>query len=455
MEVRRMKYLNAILQSVAWCALFFVTCGQFETKWVIRFDAFGPGNYLINSIVSTKNDIYFAGTYTKHEGVSRCFLARYSDDGKPGWHVFFPTPEKTRAHGKKLLVLSKQEELRTRYNDIYLLVETHDVNGLEKAILAKYDSLGNLAWQKTAITTGATLTSTLLYDSDGNLYIAGWGDNKESRPTIFITKYSESGAVVYSTTYYSEQFDSDNFRFDITEPNLFVLAGLLRSTNELFYIKYNSSGQFQKMVNHKPESALKTISDLKIAPNGTIFISADISNPETSDDFLTLAFNSNDSLLWANEYDGKASGADHSKAISVDESLNVYVTGSAADARGNFNIVTVKYHISGDRLWAREIDQNKASNPLIMRPRYLHLGRSRKLAYLYTAGIIGSDAIILRCDNNGVYSFQEKYGAPGTVTVPTALTEKYVALQRTSNTGSDAFIVKYGPSAILGITRWD
>ena len=455
MELCKTKYRKAILQSAVSCVLLLSSCGQLETKWVRTFNAHGPGNYRINSIASTKEEIYFAGTYTPQGSIARCFLAKYSADGESEWHVLFPTSETTSAQGKKLLVLSKQEDLLTTRSDIYLHIETHNINGPKKAILAKYDSLGDLTWHKTAATTEGTLFSTLLYDSDGNLYIAGWGDDGESKPTIFVTKYSESGEVLYSTTYYSEQLDFDYLRFDVMDPNLFVLAGLFNSTNEIFYIKYNSSGQFLKMVNYTTESVIKNISDLKIAPHGTIFISANIRNPETGDDFLTLVFNSRDSLLWANEYDGQTGSDDYSKAISVDESLNVYVTGSTANAKGIFNIVTVKYDILGNRLWAQGIDQSKISDPLIMEPSYLRLSRRPQLAYLYIAGTVGNDAMILRCNNNGVYSFQEKYGERGTTTVPTALSERCMALERTAGSGSKALIVKFGPSAILGIARWD
>ena len=449
------KHRKAIFQGIVWSIFLFVACSEVETKWTRRFDALGPGSYRINSITTAKEAIYLTGTYAEQNSSSKCFLAKCAADGELEWHAVFQTTETTHAQGRALLIMRKQEELLTTHSDLCLLIETHDEKELKKAVLAKYDTLGNLAWQKTVTASEGTLASNLLYDTDGNLYVAGWEEDKEGKPTIFIAKYSEYGDVLYAIKYYSEGLDFNDLKFDIVGPECFVLAGMLISTNELFYIKYDSSGQFQAMVKYDTEKKVKALSDLKISPSGYVFMSADISNPETGDDFMALAYNPGDSLLWAEEYDGEAHGNDHSKAISVDESLSVYITGSTANAEGIPNIATLKYDIAGNRIWTQSIIQKEASEPLIMEPRYLRLGEKPHQAYLYITGTVAEEALILRCNTNGVYSFRAQYGERGKETVPTALSGKYMAFERKTGTGSDAFIVKYGPSTILGVARWD
>ena len=455
MQKRILKYKKRQSCYVSCCLFLLLGCSELETKWIRRFDTLGPGNYRINSIVSSKDDIYFTGTYTEQNSTSQCFIARYHADGTPAWHTIYEMPENTRAQGKMLLVLRTQEELLTTRNDIYVLIETHHESGLKETILAKYDTLGNLGWLKTVTTNEGPMTSALLSDSEANLYVAGWEENTGGKPTIFIAKYNESGEIIWSTKYYNEKLDFADLRFDIMEPELLVLAGLLRNTGELFYMKYDGSGQFLGFVKYETEKQIKNLSGLKIDPAANIYLSATIRNQDTGDDFLTIAYNKNDSLLWAKEYDGGTHVNDIGKTIAVDESLNVYVVCSCENAQRVPNITSIKYDKTGSLIWTQSKTQNKAAYPLMVEPRYLRLGRRPYLRYLYIAGTAGDEALILRCNTNGVYSFQARYGERGKVTVPTALSERYMAFVRTTEKKSDAFIAKYGPSTILGIARWD
>jgi hypothetical protein len=455
MQAGRFIYCKTILRNLLLCILLLAACSEFETKWTRRFDALGPGNYRINSIANIKESVYFTGTYTEHNSSSKCFLAKYNTDGRIEWHAVFGTPPGVRAQGKTLMIVSEQEEPLTTHSDICLLVETCNEERLEKTILARYDTLGSLIWQKTVTAIKGILNSDLLYDPAGNLYVAGWEEDAEGRRAIFIAKYSGSGELIHFTKYYYQMLDFTDLKFDVAAPDCFVLAGRLISTNEIFYIKYSNSGQFQNMVKYNAGTTVNTLSGLKTTPSGHLFMCADILNAETGCDFIILAYDPKDSLLWAEEYNGTANGDDHSQAISVDESLSVYVAGSTDNHEGIPNIITLKYNITGNCIWTQGINHKQASEPLIMEPSYVHLGGREPQAYLFIAGIIEERACMLRCNTNGIYSFHAQYGDPGAETVPTALSGKYMAFERKTEAGSDAFVVKYGPSAILGIARWD
>jgi hypothetical protein len=168
-----------------------------------------------------------------------------------------------------------------------------------------------------------------------------------------------------------------------------------------------------------------------------------------------MAYDKNDSLLWVSEYNGAANGNDVSKAVALDESLNVHVTGSSENDQGIPNIAIVKYDKTGNLVWASVKEQENAGHVFMIEPRYLRLGQRPHRQYFYLAGTIGDDVQILRCNTDGVFSFQARYGERGRVTIPTALSEKCMAVKRTADNGSGAFVIMTGPSAILGIARWD
>ncbi len=453
---RRIRYYTIVNCLIICLLAIFIACGEVETKWIRKFEAAGPGDYRINSMVCSREDIYLTGKYVGPDDRTACFVARYDKAGSLIWHQTYEAPENLQAAGREILITITQKELLSAHIDIYVLTETQDAEGVKGAVLLKYDTLGNIKWERTAASNKGSLMSTLLSDFEGNLYLAGWEATSEAEPTISITKFSESGEILWFTKYYNKELDFSDLRFHIMEPEVFVVAGMLKSTNEIFYMKYDGSGHLRGITKYAAGTQVKALSGMLTAHTGHVFMTANIANAETGDDFLTLAYDNTDSLLWANEYDGEAHLADMSSAISVDESLNVYVTGTTENAEGVPNIVTAKYNKSGNRLWVQSLRQNKRTQSLLMEPRYIRTAQRRPhLSYLYIAGTIGDDGLILRCNTNGVYSFQAHYGEKGSKTIPTALTEKCLALQRTRNNRSEALITKLGPSAILGIARWD
>jgi uncharacterized delta-60 repeat protein len=68
-------------------------------------------------------------------------------------------------------------------------------------------------------------------------------------------------------------------------------------------------------------------------------------------DYVTLKYDSTGKLLWRAVYDGGANKPDQAAALVVDDSGNVYVTGSSQLNYG-WDYLTVKYDPSGNQLWA-------------------------------------------------------------------------------------------------------
>jgi hypothetical protein len=447
---RKWKYIIRVPLVV----LVLAGCGEMDTKWTRDVDMFGPGNYRIASISSIKDGIFLTGTYFESETTSTCFTAKYDTDGVLEWFSALDEPGTQKTAGIQITVTPTQADLLTTKRDIYILAWASDTTGDQRIILANYDTLGNSVWQKTAIVHEGTLDATLLSDTEGGLYVAGWGRDIENRSTVYIGKYAASGEVEWFTKYFNDEIDFNELKCDIMRSGRLILAGVLTFSGEVFYINYNDAGQFLGFTTHR-QTKVSELSDVKIAPEGNVYITAGVYSPETGKDYLTIAYGKNDSLRWVSQYDGAAHRNDTPKALAIDESLNVYVAGKSENAQQISSITVVKYDSSGAVLWTRNIQGGKAAEPVVMEPRYLRLGRHDEIRHLYIAGTSDDKALIVKCTLQGVCAWTKEFDNGGKITKPVALSGKFLALSSTENGRSAASIVKIGPSTILGITRWD
>ncbi|MDH4210528.1 MAG: SBBP repeat-containing protein [candidate division WOR-3 bacterium] len=439
---------------VAVVIVLLVACGVMETKWTREINVLGPGNYRVNSISSIKNEIYVMGTYWQDEKTSRCFITKYDTDGSLDWFSVFESPGVEQAAGIQIVASMTSAEQLDASSEVYGLIQTRDTNGHQGIVLVRYDTLGNTGWQNTVISSEGTLNATLLSDHVGNLYVAGWEKDVENKASVYVGKYSESGDAAWFTKYYNEQIDFGDLKYDMMQSNCLLLAGVLTSSEELFYMKYDGSGQFLGYTIHQGPR-VSELSDVKIDPNGYVYLAASINRPETGDDYFTIVYDKNDNLLWTSHHDGAAHRNDKPKAIAVDESLNVYVAGTSENTQGMPVITIVKYDSAGSPVWTANLPQKNAAEPFMMQPRYIPMGRYDEARHLYIAGMVGEKALIARCNLQGVFSWTDEYGQIHRISKPTAMSGYILALQSIEDGKSGATIVKFGPSTVVGLARWD
>ncbi len=126
-------------------------------------------------------------------------------------------------------------------------------------------------------------------------------------------------------------------------------------------------------------------------------------------DFYTIKYNSSGTVIWENRYDYQG-GADSAVSVSVDDSGNVYVTGSCLSSSNGYDCITLKYNSSGTLQWASVYNglSNLEDRGLVVIP-----GDSA----VYTCGRTvnsktGTDYLLVKYNSSGVQQWAVTYNGP-------------------------------------------
>ena len=73
----------------------------------------------------------------------------------------------------------------------------------------------------------------------------------------------------------------------------------------------------------------------------------------TDSDYVTIKYYPNGDTAWVRRYNGPVNGSDAARALAVDVSGNVYVTGGSTGSGTDMDYATIKYRPNGDTAWVR------------------------------------------------------------------------------------------------------
>jgi Beta-propeller repeat len=115
-------------------------------------------------------------------------------------------------------------------------------------------------------------------------------------------------------------------------------------------IKYNSSGVQQWEARYNgPGNSNDAANQIKVDVSGNVYVTGYSRNGLTAgtEDYATIKYNSSGVQQWVSRYNGPGNGYDAAYNIAVDNSSNVYVTGSSIGIGTDNDYATIKYNSSG------------------------------------------------------------------------------------------------------------
>ncbi|MBI4317996.1 MAG: SBBP repeat-containing protein, partial [Chloroflexi bacterium] len=238
---------------------------------------------------------------------------------------------------------------------------TSKVTGLssgEDAVTVKYDSAASQLWAVAYTGLPGSIAAdwgmALAVDGSGNVYVAGHStDAPVTGRDYFTVKYNSGGGVIWEKRYNGAgagiNGDDEATALVLDSAGNAYVAGAsfnngAPANSDYATVKYDGATGNQLWVAryNGPANGSDAAKAIALDGSGNVYVTGN-SAGSTMSDYATVKYDgATGSELWAVRYNGTGNGIDESAAIAV-QSGNVYVTGKSEGIGSNYDYATIKY----------------------------------------------------------------------------------------------------------------
>jgi uncharacterized delta-60 repeat protein len=195
----------------------------------------------------------------------------------------------------------------------------------------------------------------LTVDADGNIYVTGQSYGSGTYSDYATVKYDPNGDTVWVARYNSPWNSGDIANAVAVDAagNVYVTGDSYVSTGYTDYatVKYDPDGNQLWVARYDGTAEyFDRATALAVDDSGNVYVTGSTGIDSYRYDYATIKYGPNGDTLWLRLYGG--SGYDWARALAVDDSGNVYVTGEYK-VGSYYDYATIKYDSNGDTLWVR------------------------------------------------------------------------------------------------------
>jgi len=273
----------------------------------------------------------------------------------------------------------EQYDVRPRSSFSVTSVTTNSLSAVTYSSSASSSSDGLTGTYQLATNDYANGVAT---DSSGNVYVTGGtkggldGNTSSGDTDLFVIKYNSSGTKQWTKQLGSAVRDSANGIAIDSSGNVYVtgvtFGGLdwntSAGTNDLFVVKYNSSGtkQWTKQLGSASSdfaNGVTTDSSGNVYVAGATYGGLDGNTNAGNSDLFVVKYNSSGTKQWTKQLG--TGEYDEARGVATDLSGNVYVVGgtkgklAGASNSGRTDVFLIKYNSSGTKQWTKSLGSNE------------------------------------------------------------------------------------------------
>jgi len=244
--------------------------------------------------------------------------------------------------------------------NVYVIGQSPGIGtGLDYATI-KYNSLGVQQWVQRYNGPGNSHDYVILMvlDGSGNVYVTGgsWGSGTSF--DVATIKYNSAGVQQWIHRYNGINNGNDIASAIVLDAqgNVYIAGYTNYIYDDYLTIKYNSEGvlQWAQTYNNFDVFGDDYGSALALDPSGNVYTTGYSQGLGGGFDFATVKYNSSGVEQWVQKYAGSTGLDDFAVSISPDGSGNVVITGSSSDQLTTYDYTTIKYNSSGVQQWLQK-----------------------------------------------------------------------------------------------------
>lgn len=419
--------------------------------WVARFDNNRNSELAKALTIDDSGNIYVTG-----ESWFDYATVKYNSQGIQEWVAYYITPRFLWNRAYALAVDAS--------GNVYVTGESRGSETSSDYATIKYDSSGVQQWvaKYNGPENSLDYAYDLIVDTFGNVYVTGESVGLDKMYDYATIKYNSEGAQQWVLRYNGPGNGNDHATAMAMDEwgNIYVTGKSWDPVTASDYVtvKYDSKGiQLWAVRDSGPGNSLDYAYKLVIDKSGDVYVTGYSECLSTGRDYTTVKYNSKGTQEWVARYNGPANGDDSPIAMAVDDSANVYVTGSSIGSYGWSDYATVKYNSTGVEQW---VARYVGSGYYATTPKDLVLDNSGSV---YVTGRVyyvdtDFDYATVKYNSDGVQEWVARYNGPENAD------DEAIALcvddwnniyvtgkSRGTDKSSDYATVKYNPD---GVQQW-
>jgi len=423
-----------------------------EEQWVARYNVTGYSDDHATAIaIDGLGNVYVTG-YSHGSGTGFDYATiKYNSTGEEQWVARYNGPGNNDDEAHALTVDGSGNVYVTGYsassvifpyNYDYATIK-YNSTGVEQWVV-RYNGPGNSDDRATA----------LAVDGSGNVYVTGYSYGSGTLNDYATIKYNSTGEEQWVARYNGSWNSDDNASALVVDGsgNVYVTGLSFDSTSSYDYatIKYNSSGVEQWVARYNGTWNFDDrATALAVDGSGNVYVTGYSYGSGTHYDYATIKYNSSGVEQWVARYNGPRNYDDQAYALAADGLGNVYVTGISYGSGTLYDYATIKYNSLGEEQWVARYNGPGNSDD---GAKAIALDGSGNL---YVTGYSNGDYVTIKYNSRGTVQWVAKYDGPwnswneATALALDASGNVYVTGTTTSNNGTQYTTIKYNSSKIV------
>ena len=329
---------------------------QVNIQWQQRYTSAGSNvDRAEDMVVDAAGNVYVTGLGQGTSGGFDYITIKYDNNGTELWVAQYNGPGGGLDQAHAIAV--------DAVGNVYVTGWSYGggTTGFDYATV-KYNSAGVQQWvaRYNNTTNGTDEAFDVAVDNSGNVYVTGTSDGSGTNSAATTVKYNSAGAQQWANRFNGAGGGIDvayAIFVDKVTGESYVTGYAFQSTAASYdyvTIKYNTAGAQQWATQYNgPDSKYDEARAIDVDASGNVYVTGySQTSVLTNYDYATVKYNSAGAQQWAQRYNGTGNDLDRANAIKLDASGNVLVTGKSVGAgTAAEDIVTIKYNNAGAQQW--------------------------------------------------------------------------------------------------------